>query len=62
MTLLIGEGNIVYAGQLLHAHIGISEATHIPLGLLITSIFPGIKNGIKDRDKEMENFEENCDE
>ena len=47
---------------LLHAHIGISEATHIPLGLLITSIFPGIKNGIKDRDKEMEKLEENCDE
>ena len=51
MTLLIGEGNIAYAWQLLHAHIGISEATHIPLGLLITSIFPGIKNGIKDRDE-----------
>ena len=54
------------AGQLLHAHIGISEATHIPLGLLITSIFPGINNGIKDRDKEIDEekdeAEENCDE
>ncbi len=50
------------AGQLLHAHIGISEATHIPLGLLVTSIFPGIKNGLKDRNKELDETEENCDE
>ncbi|WP_207640453.1 hypothetical protein [Butyrivibrio sp. AE3003] len=35
------------AGKLFHAHIGASEASHIPLGLLITSIFPGIKSGLE---------------
>ena len=58
LTLLLLLG----AGQLLHAHIGISEATHIPVGLLVTSIFPGIKNGLKERNKELDETEENCDE